>query len=314
MELAVRVPSPLFSPTTSLSFFVTVRLRREKGFSCCDKGPLGSDSPATRPRAFPGTARPGPCGKLKATLASSLILQENGDLVTRPIQPDDVQRIVAHVAFSRAIRAHTLVFRPSSVSLLSHWVLWAAHFPFITQTRDVTSSPCLPSSAIECKAISAHCIRTSAEKKGMRMSALMKGLKVSLPGATAGSFSNQKEKELAVWPALPLHIPPNRLSPQTLEEASASHCKTLLPPTTRPRPPKRIFHTLQGFVQCHIWIFEVLFPKCSSCLVLRRCFLHAWSRSILLLHPWLPAFIFQRACAFWASCRFLTPTALLVSL
>ena len=205
--------------------------------------------------------------KLKATLASSLILQENGDLVTRPIQPDDVQRIVAHVAFSRAIRAHTLVFRPSSVSLLSHWVLWAAHFPFITQTRDVTSSPCLPSSAIECKAISAHCLRTSAEKKGMRMSTLMKGLKVSLPGATAGSFSNQKEKELVVWPALPLHIPPNRLFPQTLEEASASHCKTLLPPTTRPRPPKRFFHTLQGFVQCHIWIFEVLFPKCSSCLV-----------------------------------------------
>ena len=51
------------------------------------------------------------------------ILQEKGDLATRPIQPDDVQHIVAH--FSRATGRHTSGF----VSTLPHWTLWAAHFP-----------------------------------------------------------------------------------------------------------------------------------------------------------------------------------------
>ena len=67
------------------------------------------------------------------------ILQGKRDLLTRPIQPDDVQRIVAHVAFSRAIGRRTFVFRLSFVSTLPHWTLWAAHFPFVPLTRDMTS-------------------------------------------------------------------------------------------------------------------------------------------------------------------------------
>ena len=43
-------------------------------------------------------------------------------------------------------------------------------------------SPSLTPSAITCKATSAHFLRTSAEKRGVRMSSLKKGLKVSLPG------------------------------------------------------------------------------------------------------------------------------------
>ena len=46
------------------------------------------------------------------------ILQEKRDLVTRPIKPDDVQRLVAHIAFSRATGRHTFVFRPRFVFTL----------------------------------------------------------------------------------------------------------------------------------------------------------------------------------------------------
>ena len=60
--LVAHVASSFFSLTTSLLLFVTARPRREKGFSCCDKEPLGSGSPATKHRALPGTACPGPCG------------------------------------------------------------------------------------------------------------------------------------------------------------------------------------------------------------------------------------------------------------
>ena len=124
------------------------------------------------------------------------IIQEKGDLVTRSIQPDDVQRIVA---FSRAIRIHTFVFRPSFVSTLPHWTLWAAYLPFVLQTKDATSLSTLPSSAMKCKARSAHFLRTSAEKSGVRMSALKKGLKVSLSCIDAGSILI-RNKKLAVRP------------------------------------------------------------------------------------------------------------------
>ena len=60
---------------------------------------------------------------------------------------------------------------------------------------------------------------------------------------------------------------PDRLFPQTLEETNARHCETLFHQALGPRPPVRIVHTIQGFIQRNNWIFEVLFPKCSSCLV-----------------------------------------------
>ena len=41
----------------------------------------------------------------------------------------------------------------------------------------------------------------------------------------------------------------------------------------------RIFNTLQSFIQCHERIFEVLFPKCSSCLALSPTMLSSRSGS-----------------------------------
>ena len=65
-------------------------------------------------------------------------LQEKRDLVTKPMQPGDVQR-VAHIAFTRATRRHTFVFRPSFAFTLPPWTLGAAHFPFVPQIKSMTS-------------------------------------------------------------------------------------------------------------------------------------------------------------------------------
>ena len=51
------------------------------------------------------------------------VLQEKRDLATRPMQLDNVQRIVAHIAFTRAAGGHTFVFRPSFAFTLPHWTL-----------------------------------------------------------------------------------------------------------------------------------------------------------------------------------------------
>ena len=50
-------------------------------------------------------------------------------------QAHTMQRIVAHVVFSRATGRHTFVFRPNFAFTLPHWTLWAAHFPFVPETR-----------------------------------------------------------------------------------------------------------------------------------------------------------------------------------
>ena len=68
--------------------------------SCRDSGPLGSITP------LPGLVRflaQHVQGHVAAQghLSQLPILQENRDLVTRPTQPDDVQRFVPHIAFSR---------------------------------------------------------------------------------------------------------------------------------------------------------------------------------------------------------------------
>ena len=104
---------PLLSVTTSP--------RREKGFSCYDTGPFGSGRPATKAPSFPGTA----CHvTTQCHLCQLTILQDKRDLVARPIQPDDVQRIVAHTAFTKA--EDTLSSSDQALPSLS------------PQTRDVT--------------------------------------------------------------------------------------------------------------------------------------------------------------------------------
>ena len=62
---------------------------------------------------------------------------------------------------------------------------------------------------------------------------------------------------------------PDRLFPQPLE-ANASHCKTLLPPSTRAETSNtNCAHTsgLFFFFKIKNWIFEVVFQKCQSCLI-----------------------------------------------
>ena len=86
---------------------------------------------------------------------------------------------------------HTFVFQPSFAFTLPHWTVWAAHFPFVPQTGD--------SKSISISSLFRHYVQgdertllkdISREKGGGagRMSGLMKGLKVSLFGAIAGSF------------------------------------------------------------------------------------------------------------------------------
>ena len=57
------------------------------------------------------------------------------------------------------------------------------------------------------------------------------------------------------------------LSHELWKKAKARHCETPFRQALGPRPPIQNFHTLQDFVQRNNWIFEVLFPKCQSCLV-----------------------------------------------
>ena len=58
---------------------------------------------------------------------------------------------------------------------------------------------------------------------------------------------------------------PSQIGFSTNFGGSQRHCETPLHQALGPRP-LRIFHTLQGLIQRNNWIFEVLFPKCSSCL------------------------------------------------
>ena len=74
----------------SHSFF----LLRHEGSSCSHK-------PTTRPHAFPGTACPGPCDNSMPSSQAPNPSRRERDLVTKPMQPDDVQRIVAHSVLSR---------------------------------------------------------------------------------------------------------------------------------------------------------------------------------------------------------------------
>ena len=176
------------------------------------------------------------------------------------------------------------------------------------------------------------------------MSALKKGLKVS--PTVASSFCIRKKKELAMRPVLPdtfhsmdavrenTHYPsdpskarrlPDRLFPQTLEEANAGHCETPFHQALGPRLPLRVFHTHQGFVQRNNWIFEVLFPKCQSCLVSSSdvvfprgvaaffsciLWLPSISRGFLLSGPPV-AFSFPQPCSFLCRPHTFLPSLLL---
>ena len=138
-----------------------------------------------------------------------------------------------------------------------------------------------------CMAISAHFLRTSAEKKGVRMSAVKKRLKVSPRGIVAGSFLIKKKKSSPCGPYFPgtfhsmgavlkythtiprvqvgPNVLPDRLLPQTLKVDCASHWRPHPPQGLGPRNTlARTLHALQRFIQCHNRVFEVLFPQFQS--------------------------------------------------
>ena len=71
---------------------------------------------STRPRAFPGTACPGPCGSSMPTLPTPNPARKER-FVTGLIQPDDVTRVVADVAFARCGRSRIFVSDQASPSL-----------------------------------------------------------------------------------------------------------------------------------------------------------------------------------------------------
>ena len=102
------------------------------------------------------------------------------------------------------------------------------------------------------------------------MSALEKGLKVSPTGSVAGSFCIRKKMSSPRGPYVPgtFHSM-DAVRKHTLSIGSKSPpLRETLPPSTRAETSfLRFFHTPQGFIQRNNWIFEVLFPKCSSCLV-----------------------------------------------
>ena len=139
---------------------------------------LSENTPTTRPHSFPDSLLPP---------LPTPILQEKRDLVTGPMQPDDVQRIIAHVAFTRCGGRHTFVFRPSFAYTLPLCTLWAAHFPVSPQHGDLKSIPI--------SSFFRHYVQgdertfledVSREKGGADVR--LKVLTVSLPGIDASSF------------------------------------------------------------------------------------------------------------------------------
>ena len=201
----------------------------------------------------------------------------------------------------------------------------------LNQEFDNHSIQLFPLPALKCMPISAHFLRTSAEKMGVRMSAAKKGLEVLLRGIVAGSFSTGRKKSSHAARTSVAHSTPrmlcvthtiprvqagpnalaNRLLPQTLEEACASHWRPLLTPGLGPRIT--LFNTLQGMSQRRNRVFEVLFHSSSRVTFLPKMLsLRSGSWNSFPLS--LAASIFHRASAFWLSLGFLTPAALLITL
>ena len=164
------------------------------------------------------------------------------------------------------------------------------------------------------------------------MSAL-KGLKVSPTSTVACSLCIRKKKSSPCGPYFPgtfhsmdavcrhTHDPSgpseaDRFLPQTLEEANARHCETPFHQALGPKLLIRIFHTHSRALSSAT-IGSLRYSSHKVLMLFRfflRCCLYAWCRSIHCSPAPLVSFIFQKAFAFWASCGFFTPTALLISL
>ena len=105
-----------------------------------------------------------------------------------------------------------------------------------------------------CKARSAHFLKTSAEKRGVQMSALNQGLKVSPTCSVSGSFCIRRKRACCA-----ARTSLAQSTPWTL-------CDTIHRIQVGPRPLIRNFYPFQGFAQRDNRVFEVLFQMCQSCL------------------------------------------------
>ena len=164
------------------------------------------------------------------------------------------------------------------------------------------------------------------------MSALKKGLNASLTGTVHGSFLIKKKKSSPCGPYFSgtFHsmdaVRKYTLSigskwSQTPSQIGFSHKLWRKPTPAITRHPStklsgrelpiRILHTLQSFYPVpQSDLLKCSFPKVLilSCFS-PGCSLHAWDRSFLLLHPWLPSV--SRGLLLSGPP---TPTALLISL
>ena len=147
--------------TTTLSVFITARPRWERGFSCCDKGPFGTGRPPTKAWHVQGRAT------TQCHLCQLSILQENRDLVTRPSSNPMTCNASLHTLPSRNPLEDTLSSSDHDSPSLSHIGLFGQPI-FHSSPKPGTwhPSPSLPSSAITCKAMSAHFLEDISREEG----------------------------------------------------------------------------------------------------------------------------------------------------
>ena len=86
----------------------------------------------SRPRAFPGTACPGPCGNSVPPSQAPNPSRKERPLSPGPYNPTTRTHHCTHCLGRRRI----FILRPSLAFTLPPWTLWAAHFPFVQQIRD----------------------------------------------------------------------------------------------------------------------------------------------------------------------------------
>ena len=225
----------LFPLTTSLSLAATARPPVRGEQSCRDSRPLGSTTPLPCLMDVLAQHVHGHVAAQGHLLpAPNPSRRESFHLVIRPIQPDDVQRIVAHVAFSRATGRHTFVFRPSFAFTLPHWTLGTVHFPFV-QTRGMKSISVSSFFRNHVLGDNRALLEDISREKG--------GADVSIGDGAEGLTTrhhcrlplNREEKELAVRPVRPWHIPLRgyAVRKHTLSVGSKSgptgHCRWFAP-------------------------------------------------------------------------------------
>ena len=120
------------------------------------------------------------------------------------MQPDDVQRIIAHVAFVRCGRRHTFVFRPRFAFTLPLWTLWAAHFPFFPQLGESIPISSFFRHYVQGEKRTLKDISGEKESADARIDERAKSLTVR---RNRRLLLNQEEKERAMRPVLPWHVP-----------------------------------------------------------------------------------------------------------